>query len=72
MSESPSQSNTKAQAERSFMVRILRQDRPGEKSYWERHRVAYEPDMNCISVLQKIAEQATTTEGKRVAPVVWE
>ena len=54
------------------MVRILRQDRPGEKSYWERHRVAYEPDMNCISVLQKIAEQATTTEGKRVAPVVWE
>ena len=28
--------------------------------------------MNCISVLQKIAEGAVTVEGKRVAPVAWE
>ena len=36
-------------------VRVLRQDGPGEESYWERHRIAYEHDMNVISVLQKIA-----------------
>ena len=28
--------------------------------------------MNCISVLQKIAEAAATVEGKPVAPVAWE
>lgn len=56
----------------SFEVRILRQNGPGESSYWERHRVAYEPDMNVISVLQRIAAQASTVEGKKVAPVAWD
>lgn len=56
----------------SFEVRILRQDGPGQSSYWERHRVAYEPDMNVISVLQRVAAQATTVEGKHVAPVAWD
>ena len=41
--------------ERTFVVRVLRQDGPGRDAYWERHRVAYGPDMNCISVLQEIA-----------------
>jgi succinate dehydrogenase iron-sulfur subunit len=58
--------------ERTFVVRVLRQDGPGQDAYWERHRVAYGPDMNCISVLQEIAEQATTVDGRKVAPVVWE
>ena len=53
-------------------VRVLRQDGPGQPSYWQRHRVEYESDMNCISVLQKIAEQATTVDGREVAPVAWE
>ena len=56
----------------AFEVRILRQDGPGQQSYWERHRVKYEPDMNVISVLQRIAAKATTTEGKKVAPVAWD
>jgi len=56
----------------SFEVRILRQDGPGQPSYWERHRVNYEPDMNVISVLQRIAANPVTAEGKRVAPVAWE
>ncbi len=55
-----------------FEVRILRQDAPGQPSYWERHKVAYESDMNVISVLQKIAAQATTADGKKVAPVAWD
>lgn len=56
----------------AFEVRILRQDAPGEPSYWERHRVKYEPDMNVISVLQRIAAQASTADGKPVAPVAWD
>ena len=56
----------------SFEVRILRQDAPGEASHWERHRVTYEPELNVISVLQKIAAQATTAEGKSTTPVAWD
>lgn len=57
---------------RSFEVRVLRQNGPGQPSYWERHRVKYEPDMNVISVLQRVAANATTVEGKGVAPVAWD
>lgn len=56
----------------SFLVRILRQDGPGRPSYWEQHRVQYESDMNVISALQKIAEQATTVNGRKVSPVAWD
>ncbi len=59
-------------APEAFEVRILRQDAPGQSSFWERHRVPYEKDMNVISVLQRIAERSTTVEGKRVAPVAWD
>jgi succinate dehydrogenase / fumarate reductase iron-sulfur subunit len=55
-----------------FEVRVLRQDGPGQPSYWERHRVQREPDMNVISVLQRIAAHATTVDGKKVTPVVWD
>ncbi len=53
-------------------VRVRRQDGPGTKSYWEHHKIEYEPEMNVISVLQRIAAQAKTTEGEKVAPVVWD
>ncbi len=56
----------------SFEVRILRQDAPGESSHWERHQVTYEPNLNVISVLQKVAMQATTSEGKMTTPVAWD
>jgi succinate dehydrogenase / fumarate reductase iron-sulfur subunit len=62
---------TKPQAE-TFDVVILRQDGPGKPSYWERFRVEHEPDMNVISVLQKVAATGHNAEGKRVAPVAWE
>jgi succinate dehydrogenase / fumarate reductase iron-sulfur subunit len=53
-------------------IRILRQNGPGEPSYWERHRVPYEREMNVISVLQRIAAQAHTSDGEPVAPVAWD
>jgi len=60
------------QTGKTFDVRVLRQDAPGQPSYWQRFRIDYEPNMNCISVLQKIAEKAETVDGKTVSPVVWE
>ncbi|MCA9257754.1 MAG: succinate dehydrogenase iron-sulfur subunit [Planctomycetales bacterium] len=56
----------------SFEVRILRQDGPGQATRWERHRITYEPNLNVISVLQKIAAQATTSDGKSTTPVAWD
>lgn len=51
---------------------MLRQDGPGKPSYWERHRVEHEPDMNVISAIQKIAAKSQTAEGRPVAPVAWD
>jgi succinate dehydrogenase / fumarate reductase iron-sulfur subunit len=56
----------------SFEVRVLRQEAPGEPSRWERHQVTYEPNLNVISVLQKIATQATTSAGESTTPVAWD
>ncbi len=53
-------------------VRVRRQDGPGKHPYWETHRVEYEPELNVISVLQRIAANATTADGKKVAPVAWD
>jgi succinate dehydrogenase / fumarate reductase iron-sulfur subunit len=56
----------------TFTVRILRQAAPGEGSFWERHTVVREHDMNVISVLQRIAAQAQTSDGHKTTPVAWD
>ena len=56
----------------SFDVRILRQAGPGEPSWWETFRIPYEPNLNVISVLQKIAAMARTAEGQTTTPVAWD
>lgn len=61
-----------APAPRSFEVRVLRQDAPGEASYWERHRIDHEPDMNITSVLQRMAANAETADGRPVTPVAYD
>ena len=66
-----STTDTAHAAPESFIARVLRQAGPGQSSSWERYRVPYEKDMNVISVLQRIAEQGVTAEGRRVAPVAW-
>jgi succinate dehydrogenase / fumarate reductase iron-sulfur subunit len=53
-------------------VRVRRQDGPGEEPYWQLFKLDYEPELNVISVLQKIAALGKTTDGKKVAPVVWD
>ncbi len=57
---------------KTFTVRILRQDAPGQSPYWQQFEVQWEPYMNCISVLEKIAAAGVTADGRRVAPVAWE
>jgi succinate dehydrogenase / fumarate reductase, iron-sulfur subunit len=59
-------------APRSVQVRVLRQDAPGQESYWELHDVPYEPNMNVISVLQRIAAAGKSQDGRQVAPVAWD
>ncbi|EMI22648.1 succinate dehydrogenase iron-sulfur subunit [Rhodopirellula maiorica SM1] len=53
-------------------VRVRRQDAPGKEPYWELHKIKYEPELNVISVLQRIAAQAKTSDGKKVNPVAWD
>lgn len=55
----------------TFQVRVQRQDGPGLAPYWEVHRLELEPDMNVISVLQRIAAKGKTLDGRTVAPVAW-
>ena len=57
---------------REIRVRVLRQDAPGEESYWEQFAIPYEPNMNVISVLQRIAAIAKSQDGRRVSPVAWD
>jgi succinate dehydrogenase / fumarate reductase iron-sulfur subunit len=59
-------------AARVVRVRVLRQDTAGGESYWERFEVPYEANRNVISVLQKVAAQARSQDGRAVAPVAWD
>lgn len=60
------------EAKSTVKVRILRQDGPGQPSYWQRHEIQYEPNLNVISVLQKIAAQSTDASGRKTSPVAWD
>ena len=53
-----------AAAPRVVRVRVLRQDAPGEESYWERFEIPYVDNMNVISILQRIAANAKIKRGK--------
>ena len=67
-----SHANGHSHGRRTFEVRVLRQDSPELPSYWERHKLEHEPDMNVTSVLQRIAAQAETIDGEKVAPVAYD
>jgi succinate dehydrogenase / fumarate reductase iron-sulfur subunit len=57
---------------KTFRVRIKRQDGKNQPSYWQEFEVPVKPSQNIISVLQWIAANPVTTDGKRVEPVVWD
>ena len=57
---------------KTINVRVRRQEAPGQEPYWELHKIQYEPELNVISVLQRIAAQATNSDGRKVNPVAWD
>ncbi len=58
--------------DRVIRFKIKRQDNPQGSSYWQQFDVPYKPNANVISCLQWIAANPTTTDGRQVAPVVWD
>ncbi len=58
---------------RYVTFRIARQDKPGGPRYWQTFSVPYEPQMNVISALQKIAKDPVPVgEKTATTPVVWD
>ena len=60
------------QPPQEIRVRVLRQDAPGEESYWQQFAIQYESNMNIISVLQKIAALSRAQDGRKVSSVAWD
>ena len=58
--------------ERKVPLKILRQDGPGDKSYWQEFELHWQPHMNVISALMEIQKRPVTASGEKTTPVVWE
>ena len=50
--------------DKTFIVRIKRQQRPDEAVHWEEYELRYRPYMNVIICLRDIAENPVTRDGK--------
>jgi succinate dehydrogenase / fumarate reductase iron-sulfur subunit len=55
-----------------FTVQVQRQAGPRSAPYTERFELACRPDLNVISVLQDIAANPVTADGRATTPVVWD
>lgn len=63
---------TPARRGRKIRIRIKRADGPGKPFRWESFEVTPEPSANIISVLQQIAQNPVTTDGKRTTPIAFD
>ncbi|MGQ9922868.1 MAG: succinate dehydrogenase iron-sulfur subunit [Armatimonadota bacterium] len=61
-----------ADTDRKVHLKILRQDTPASRPYWDEFEVDYSPGMNVISCLMAIQRNPVNRKGERVRPVVWE
>jgi succinate dehydrogenase / fumarate reductase iron-sulfur subunit len=59
---------------KTVKLKIRRQDSGDKKDTrrWERFEVPWQPQMNVISALMEIQKNPVTSDGQKVAPVVWE
>lgn len=64
--------NAPVPGKRVVRVRIKRQDGPGKPDRWEQFDVPVDANANVMSVLQTIAANPTTVEGKQSTPVVYD
>jgi succinate dehydrogenase / fumarate reductase, iron-sulfur subunit len=53
-------------------IRIKRQDKPGQDSYWEEFEIPHRPAMNIISCLMEIQKRPKNTKGETTTPVAWD
>ena len=58
--------------DKKVRLKVLRQEGPGEKGYWQEFEVPWQPHMNVISVLMEIQKRPVTASGEKTTPVVWE
>lgn len=56
----------------SIHFKILRQDTPNSKSYWQEFKIPYKKGYNVVSALMAIRENPVTIAGELVEPVMWE
>jgi len=59
-------------ADKTFIVKIKRQQRPDEAVRWEEYELRYRPHMNVIICLRDIAEHPFTRSGSESTPVSYE
>ncbi len=55
-----------------IQLKILRQEVPASKPYWDEFEVEYIDGMNVISCLMAIQRNPVNKKGEQVKPVVWE
>jgi succinate dehydrogenase / fumarate reductase iron-sulfur subunit len=58
--------------ERTFVLRIKRQQSPDAASYWEEFEIPYKPHHNVISMLMEIRRNPVNRAGKRTSAVVFD
>jgi len=58
--------------DKTIKLKIRRQDGPNQPSYWQHFELPYEPQLNVITCLQRIAELGRTADGRTVPPVTWD
>ena len=61
-----------AKQQETVTLIIERQDGPDSKPYTQEFAVPYRPGLNIVAALMEIQKNPVTTDGERVAPVVWE
>jgi succinate dehydrogenase / fumarate reductase iron-sulfur subunit len=59
-------------AERTIKIEIKRQKVPTDKAVVEKFEIPYRPNMNVISVLQEIAANPVTVDGKETTPITYD
>ncbi|MBJ6762641.1 succinate dehydrogenase iron-sulfur subunit [Myxococcaceae bacterium JPH2] len=61
-----------AVSNQSITFRIWRQDDPAKPGHFDEFKVPYRKGANVISCLMEIQRNPVTSDGKKVAPVVWD
>ena len=61
-----------AEQKKTVKFIIERQDSPTSTPYTQEFEIPYRPALNVVASLMEIQKNPVTTDGKKVAPVVWE